>query len=410
MSNVSKYLSQYAEPEVKLLANFPTLERYAHVVVIPVYKERDDFIRCFLASSLAQQNVLLVVVINQPSTEQNAEPQKQLYQQLRSLGQLKWQNANLSYLTFTDGNCGCLLVDRFTQPIDEKQGVGLARKIGADLACQLMAQGNITSDWLHSTDADASLPSTYFDALTDNLSEHGAQQAVGACYNFYHHSDDPDIHLANSIYESSLRYYVAGLSYAKSPYNFFTIGSVLAFTLNGYASVRGFPKKSAGEDFYLLNKLAKIGNILWIKQCIIALEARASDRVPFGTGPAVAQILTLNADNQAFSYYHPQVFVQLKTLLAHFHLLYDARNELMAWYQELNEDIVLALKALGFENFVTKQQGVNQTQFNKQLVTWFDAFKTLKFIHYLRDHYYANIPLTQAIAMAEFEVELIDKP
>ena len=63
------------------------------------------------------------------------------------------------------------------------------------------------------------------------------------------------------LYEYSLRYYVAGLTYAQSPYAFHTIGSTMAVNAEHYASVRGFPRREAGEDFYLLNKLAKVGSV-----------------------------------------------------------------------------------------------------------------------------------------------------
>ena len=48
------------------------------------------------------------------------------------------------------------------------------------------------------------------------------------------------------------------MKYARSPYAFHTIGSTMAVSANHYAKVRGFPKREAGEDFYLLNKLAKV--------------------------------------------------------------------------------------------------------------------------------------------------------
>ena len=61
----------------------------------------------------------------------------------------------------------------------------------------------------------------------------------------------------------SLRYYVAGMKYARSHLtHFHTIGSTMAVRASYYAKVRGFPKREAGEDFYLLNKLAKVGTVL----------------------------------------------------------------------------------------------------------------------------------------------------
>ena len=120
------------------------------------------------------------------------------------------------------------------------------------------------------------------------------------------------VHNATLQYEQALRYYVDGLRYADSPYAFFTIGSILIFNTAAYAKVRGFPKKSAGEDFYLLNKLAKIGRIAFLSNSCVELTSRLSTRVPFGTGPAVQQIMTLSENNSPYCYYSPAVFDELK--------------------------------------------------------------------------------------------------
>jgi hypothetical protein len=106
-----------------------------------------------------------------------------------------------------------------------------------------------------------------------------------------------------------------------------------------------------------------------------------------------------------YYYYNPEVFERLKTLLSNFNILSEHRNNLEFWYENFTEDIKEALITIGFESFVAKQQSVTLEQFNKQLVVWFDAFKTLKFIHFLRDKYYQNLPLSEAILLANFNIE-----
>ncbi|GLX76757.1 hypothetical protein tinsulaeT_00970 [Thalassotalea insulae] len=408
MSNLAKYLANYAQLEVRALNDFPAKLSYSHVVVIPAYKETSTFIETFLSSQLARQNVLLIIVINQPDIDSDIRPQQQLATEILKRGQVTWQQDNLTHVVFSFGNSACLLVDRYTHPIDVKQGVGLARKIGVDIACQLISQRNITTDWLHSTDADATLPDNYFTELINQIEQLCASKStepvVAACYDFHHVSANIELHLANQVYEQALRYYVAGLEYAGSAYSFFTIGSILAFKASAYASVRGFPKKSAGEDFYLLNKLAKMGQVIRVEKSVIRLAARTSDRVPFGTGPAVQQILTEQQSAANYRYYHPKVFRQLKCLIASFELLFEQTEQLANWYLLLGDELTAALKAIHFEHFISKQGRNDRRQFNKQLIVWFDAFKTLKLIHYLRDHYYPNIPLTDAIAQADFQL------
>ncbi len=399
--NISKYLTRYAEEETELIADFPSTQCFTYSVVIPAYKESADFIQRIVNSELIQQNCLFIVVINQPDSDCNTQLQQHLFQHCLTTGQLVWQQQSLSLIILKQSNSALLIVDRFTQPIPEKLGVGLARKIGADLALALINKKQIKSPWLCSTDADVQLPNNYF-TIFNTLKN----STVAICFNFYHYSDDKKIHQANFLYEQALRYYVAGLTYAKSPYNFFTIGSILAFTSNAYASSRGFPKRSAGEDFYLLNKLAKLGKVNFIDDCVIKIDARTSDRVPFGTGPAVNEILALQAAGQDYYYYHPHVFECLKEVLNNFSSLWQYRQKLSLWYDSQQEIVCDSLKSIGLDNFVKKQSDATKQQFDKQLIVWFDAFKTLKFIHALREQGLADIPLQEGISLANFRLSI----
>ncbi len=64
----------------------------------------------------------------------------------------------------------------------------------------------------------------------------------------------------------------------------------------------------------------------------------------------------------------------------------------------------MALSSLNIRTFVDKQMNNNQIQFDKQLTVWFDAFKTLKFIHAIREQGLEDIPLEQALKHAAFSV------
>ncbi|GHE91071.1 glycosyltransferase [Thalassotalea profundi] len=408
MKNIHKYLSHYADPCIKALDGFPNDIFFVNSVVIPAYKESSTFVSGYLNSSLAQQNTLMVLVINQPDTDTNKYPQQTLHQDVCAMGKIIWANESFTLVKSDKGNSSVLLLDSFTQPIPEKQGVGTARKQGVDTVLALIADNKIKSDWICSTDADASLPESYFDSLAEMRSDI-YPKIVGACFNFYHESPDLKVHQANALYEQALRYYVAGLTYAKSSYNFFTIGSILSFKAKAYAEVRGFPQRSAGEDFYLLNKLAKLGDIIFLKDHIIKLTARCSDRVPFGTGPAVNQIISLQAQEKEYCYYHPQVFILLKEVLCAFTTLFDYCSTIEDWLVLLSKEAREGLLSLGFESYIKKQNAQqqklsNKKQFYKQLYIWFDAFKTLKFIHFAKNNYWPDIPLERAINSAPFEL------
>jgi hypothetical protein len=410
---INKYLENYAEQEIDLLTSFPKEVRCLRTVVIPAYKEKIDFIDRFCRSVLVQENVLMIVVINQPESKDDIDKQQGLFEAAKSKGNLYWLQGNLALLQLADCNSWLLLVDRFTQKIPDEQGVGLARKIGCDIALALFNAQQIKHDFIYSTDCDATLPDNYFSAeaiIHDKATKAKKSQTktVALCFNFHHQSDCQQVCDANQQYEQALRYYVSGLSYANSPYAFFTIGSILAFRANSYAMVRGFPKRSAGEDFYLLNKLAKLGNIDFIEETYIHIEARSSDRVPFGTGPAVIKIMELNDNNQAYCYYHPETFQYLKVCLFAFSTLWEKRFEFTHWLSQQPVNNQKALLSIGFNHFVDKNNKSNEQQFNKQLQVWFDAFKTLKFIHALRDEGLANIPLVQGqTLLAQMRTKLV---
>lgn len=397
MKNIEKYLSHYAESCIDTLNHFPSDLRFAHSVVIPAYKETHHFVSHYFNSVLSSQNSLMILVINQPDSDTNKHPQQKLFNDVCALGTIVWQYGVYTLILSKTCNSGVLIIDSFTVPLPIKQGVGLARKQGVDTALTLIANKLVTSDWICSTDADATLPNSYFQALNSVKTT-----SIGACYDFYHQCDDLEVHQANELYEQALRYYVAGLSYAGSSYNFFTIGSILAFQAKAYASVRGFPKRSAGEDFYLLNKLAKLGDIAHLKDHKIKLTARRSDRVPFGTGPAVNHIIELQHQQQEYCYYHPQVFNVLKEVLLAFHSLFDYCHGVEKWLAHLSTEAKESLLSVDFVHFVAKQNTTNKKQFYKQLDVWFDAFKTLKFIHFAKNNYWSDIPLKMAIEKAPF--------
>lgn len=391
---VRQYLQRYAETEIQNLQHWPDHRQspYQHVVVIPAYQENSDFLQRALQSEWFKPPALLILVLNQPEQQTDKTSQQQLFTQVQSAGETLWQQGNLTLIHSAEKSCGdILLVNRFDQPIPEKQGVGLARKIGADLALALIARGHIKTEWICSTDADAMLPDDYFSVLKT-----AAPEWTAACYAFEHIGGEPAVREATLIYQQAMQYYVQGLQQAGSPYAYFTIGSILAFKATAYAQVRGFPKRAAGEDFYLLNKLIKTGTVGRIAQPVIQLQARLSDRVPFGTGMSAARIMQLIQQDKPFCYYHPQTFSELNQLLRHFDNLWAARDDLPAWLEQLPEYTRDLLLKAGLEKFIMtqRQQSTNKKQFDSQLMGWFDGLKTLQFIHGLRDTVYPDVPLS----------------
>ena len=397
-ASYQQYLSRFAEEDALAIANtVSTLGKtYDYVLTIPAYKEDSAFFLRLKERFLLSQSLLLILVINQPDQSTTAEDDRAINQTLWNAihqhNEKPQQGSGTHLLTI--GSSHVLLIDRFTQgnEIPHKQGVGLARKLACDIACQLIEKKIVRCNWIFTSDADTELPKNYFNALESQAKLcHSA-----AIYPFRHRGEDNAIYQATALYEKALNYYVAGLQWAGSPYAFHTIGSCIAIQSRHYINARGYPKRAGGEDFYLLNKLAKTGEILKVKDCNISIEARVSDRVPFGTGPAVGKILNTGV----LFYYHPEIFVELKQLLQQSDNLWHYNNKPEAWLETLSQIQQQALHQINIERFFqhVKQQIKTQAQCQQHWREWLDAFKTLKLIHAFEINY-PKLPINEAISL-----------
>jgi hypothetical protein len=393
---LSLYLDKYAETKAKNIAASINLNEftYHHCLVIPAYNESPKFL-ARLENSLDKRGpILVIIVINQPDTDPAVDTSQKLWETLRAKGANKNKSEEFLVVDQPDLGITFLGINCFAEGerLPEKQGVGLARKLGCDMAVALIQQRVLKTDWIHTTDADTSLPEDYFIQTAE------IKNTSAVHYRFQHQGSDSAISQATQLYEKSLHYYVRGLQYAGSPYGFYTIGSCIVVNANSYAQARGFPKKAGGEDFYLLNKLAKLGEIKVLDGEPIIIEARKSNRAPFGTGPAVEKILAMKNPEQEFLYYHPQVFEELKIVLRHFSNLYNFREDFSEWLKSLSKASRTSLIDNQIEQLFNhlQKQAKTEEQYHHFIREWLDAFKTLKFIHGLRNTY-KDIPLIETL-------------
>lgn len=391
---IGQYLNVYAESEAHLLHGFPQ-HRFEHCIVIPCFAETTDFIERLRQGPLGCLNALVIIVVNQPAVEP-VPLNLALLDYMADLPKV-WQYQHLRLHRSQNLGLQWLIVDRTKAPLPAKQGVGLARKIGCDIAVALHHEGKLASNWLHSTDADAHLPRDYLP-----LPETGYAAAV---YQFQHVPAEANakVWLATQVYEQALRYYIAGLRWAGSPYAHQPIGSTLAFTATAYCQARGFPKRSAGEDFYLLNKLSKLGAI-YTAPAVVAIEARTSDRVPFGTGPEVLTISQLKNPWAEFCYYHPHIFVQLKHWHAAMPQVWQNRQQQLPPLTGLEPEVQQVLADAGIDRLWAhiERQAHSADACLQALNVWFDAFQTLKFVRRLQAMRYRPLPLQQCLQEAPF--------
>ena len=347
---IDQYLDHYAEPEAK---NRQPLNRpFGHVVVIPAYDEPLEFAQAMLSS--LGSDVLMIVVVNVPD---HIDPQSPMYRRSKTLLQ-QLDAPNL------------LAVDRVNRPIPKNQGVGLARKIGADMALGYIRDGMIVEPYIYSVDADVELPNGYIPETP---------RAAGTyLYSYRHVSTDPEVLRRAQLYDLHMRHYVAGLRLAGSPYAFHTLGSTISVSATAYAQVRGFPRRDAAEDFYFLNKLSKVSKIHLMGSPEIIINARASHRVPFGTGPSIASI---TEPDECYLSYNPQSFELLREVVD----AISANNE-----GSLGGASAITMKQLGYFDFVSRNPSIRQRH------EWFDGFKTLRFIHLMRN-VLPDVPLVEGI-------------
>ena len=410
---VSKYLARHAEPEAAAFSDLSGA--FGHALVVPAYGEEESLFAT-LGSIAAGPggDVLVVLVLNARADSPaqvhraNAAARERLAKELPPSLALSSDAALLSY-PLEHGRL--VVVDR-ARPgryLPEGQGVGLARKIGFDIALALKASGRLASEWIHSTDADTILPPDYFEQ-TAALDAGGTGAAI---YAFEHRFDpDPALSQAARLYEISLRYNVLGLAWAGSPYAYHSMGSCLAIPATAYAGVRGFPKRNALEDFHALNKLAKVGRILRLQGRPLKLEGRVSERVPISTGKAIAGLVSRRGALAGFQLYHPAVFAHLAAWLRVLASIARSGGDTKAPLTELPADnpffrtdlLLASLEEMGAFQAVREAIPLSNDEGTllRHLHTWFDALRTVQLIHALRDGGLASIGWLQAVTEAPF--------
>jgi hypothetical protein len=373
---LQRYLQRHAWPQAEQLASAVT-RRYRNTVVIPMYDEPADCLARVLRHH-QRSHTLVVAVINAPADAP-------ALQRRRTLALLE-QGLQASPVDV-------LPVDCVSHPLDPKAGVGLARKIGTDIAVALFLQGKLDSPWLYQTDADAVLPGDYFD---QPLPDRGA-----VVFGHTHHSDDPQLAFAARLYDLHMNYYTLALARAGSSFAYPTLGSTIAVHAHSYASVHGYPKRNAAEDFYLLNKVAKVHGVKYVANVNVAVQARLSARVPFGTGPALRDIhggLHNDPSGESYLSYNPKSFELLAEALNYLDAFADHPVDVHTACVGSRVAVETLLQVLRFDRV---QDAISHKypsgERRRQVVhQWFDAGKTMRFIHAAR-RYHPDQPLLASV-------------
>lgn len=273
-------------------------------------------------------------------------------------------------------------------------GVGLARKIGMDLAAERLKQVGRPEGVIVNLDADCEVSTNYFTAVQNHFQAY--PKTPGASL-FYAHplcGDLPPLHYTGiTYYELFLRYYTHGLRFAGFPFGFQTVGSSMAVRAQAYQKVGGMNRRKAGEDFYFLHKVIDQGGFSEINDLTVVPAARVSDRVPFGTGKAMADFFE-DAD-QLYLQYPLQAFADLKAWVDCLPALYHSEQATRCpEVQALDSVLLDFLRAQQVDEKVVEiqQNTTNFDSFQKRFFQWFNGFRAMKALHALRDAY-GNAPL-----------------
>lgn len=199
-------------------------------------------------------------------------------------------------------------------------GVGKARQV-------LMEHINkkaSADDLIVSLDADTCFDPGYLEAVTrifDTL-----PHAIALSNPYYHRLTGEDqLDRAMLRYEIYMRHYAINMWRIGSPYNFTALGSAIALPVSAYRKIGGITAKKSGEDFYFLQKLRKAGWICTHNTHVVYPQTRYSDRVFFGTGPAL--IKGSQGNWQSYPVYSHRLFDKVKKTYHMFPALFDSNPE-----------------------------------------------------------------------------------
>ena len=186
----------------------------------------------------------------------------------------------------------------------KNKGVGFARK---ELFEEIDRKAD-ESDIVISLDADTRIRPGFVSSVQKCFSKN--KNALILTNPYYHEltgNDENDRAILR--YELYMRYYLLNLMKINSPYAFTALGSAISFKISGYRKISGITPREAGEDFYFVNRMRKAGDIITWNDETVYPSARESDRVPFGTGPAVTKGLA--GDWESYPFYDQEAFSRI---------------------------------------------------------------------------------------------------
>ncbi len=403
LNEVKNYLNKYSLSNWEISAK--NLEKIKTVVVVPAISEFENIKKLLLSLSnndnyYFNSTLILFVINNSVSSE--IEVKENNKKSLILLDEIIKKNNHsnddfIKQIINSKLRIGFIDASSPGKELPVKNaGVGLARKIGMDLALSAFDYESKNKKLLICLDADCTVEKNY---LTEIISTFDIKNFSAGVVNYSHQTEYNNGNTEAIIcYEIFLRYYDFGLLFANSSFAFPTIGSTMICDYESYIKVEGMNKRKAAEDFYFLEKLAKNFPINKIRSTTVYPSSRGSWRVPFGTGQRVNRFLSQKQNE--YLLYDPKSFLILKEWLKVFMSnKISSVDLLLKSAKEINIQLFNFLIQQNFHKDWVKILNNSKTneQLRRQKINWFDGFRTLKLIHYLRDTEYPLINMFDAI-------------
>ncbi len=346
------------------------------VVVIPCYNEPDieETLESLRDCHRPEVNVLVAIVINSSVLTDDAVvlQNRKTYNELKRFSQ-KYDDRGLSFFTVL-----------FEQLPRKHAGVGLARKIGMDMAVAHFIRNGTRDGVIVSLDADCLVSKNY---LTDIFTAFQRDPRLYSTIHQFRHRverDDPILKRGIQQYEAYLRYFREMLKFTGFPYYYHTIGSAFAVLADAYVKVGGMGRQQGGEDFYFLQKLFEAGKTMELDNVVVYPLARYSDRVPFGTGPALEKIM--QGADQRMEVYSKCSFLELKRLFDLVDDFYELEiDEIEAVINTLHPSLSSYLDEIAFREMIRDCKGnsARLVTFRKRFFHHFNAFRIIKYLNFV---------------------------
>lgn len=373
----SLYLERYAW-KIPLFPDYHPSKDLTTIIVIPAFKEKNlvTALQAINSCDKPNGNVLILVLVNE-SEEASSEVSK---------------INELCIESLSEYDSSFELIYSYQKLPSKKAGVGLARKMGMDEAVRIFKKVN-KDGTIVCYDSDCLCEENYLVEIEKHFSEEESKAGIV----FYEHQLDGSNQEQIIKYESYLRYYTCALRYAKFPYAYQTLGSCIVVRSSMYQSQGGMNTRQAGEDFYFLNKVIPHGGFVEINTTTAFPSDRVSDRVPFGTGKAVDQMIH---SSSPYHVYNPQTFEDLRVIFSAIDILWENGKV------EIPESLSSFLDSkFEYEVDKVRDQTSSLQAFRKRFSSWFDAFKILKFVHFARDNFYPNVGLDEALKWLDKKID-----